>query len=51
MRAARIGGRRELRFLESWIDDWLLREATDDDSERRVLLDGPARPDAQVSLR
>jgi excisionase family DNA binding protein len=24
LRAARIGGRRELRFLESWIDSWLL---------------------------
>lgn len=24
LRAVRIGGRRELRFLESWIDDWLL---------------------------
>ena len=26
LRAARIGGRRELRFLESWIDCWLLGE-------------------------
>ena len=24
LRAARIGGRRELRFLASWIDAWLL---------------------------
>lgn len=23
LRAARIGGRRELRFLPSWIDQWL----------------------------
>ncbi len=26
LRAARIGGRRELRFLASWIDRWLLGE-------------------------
>ena len=24
LRTARIGGRRELRFLASWVDDWLL---------------------------
>ncbi len=24
LRAARLGGRRELRFLDSWIDAWLL---------------------------
>ena len=24
LRAARIGGRRELGFLESWIDEWLI---------------------------
>ena len=24
LRAARIGGRRELRFLASWIDGWLI---------------------------
>jgi excisionase family DNA binding protein len=26
LRAVRIGGRRELRFLETWIDEWLLGE-------------------------
>jgi excisionase family DNA binding protein len=28
LRAARLGGRRELRFLPAWIDAWLLASAT-----------------------
>jgi excisionase family DNA binding protein len=28
LRAARIGGRRELRFLSTWIDAWLLAAST-----------------------
>ena len=29
LRAARIGGRRELRFLASWIDCWLVGHETE----------------------
>jgi excisionase family DNA binding protein len=29
LRAARIGGRRELRFLDSWIDLWLFGQDKD----------------------
>lgn len=28
LQAARLGGRRELRFLEGWIDAWLLASVT-----------------------
>jgi excisionase family DNA binding protein len=30
LRAAHLGGRRELRFLAEWIDGWLLATSTSD---------------------
>lgn len=39
LRAARIGGRRELRLLDNWIDRWLLGQ----ESERPEPQHGDAR--------
>jgi excisionase family DNA binding protein len=39
LRAARIGGRRELRFLDSWIDHWLIGERTADERDVQIGVD------------
>jgi excisionase family DNA binding protein len=51
LRAVRLGGRRELRFLESWIDDWLLREIPAGDCEGHIAMDAAAPRGVSVSLR
>ena len=42
LRAARLGGRRELRFLEEWIDAWLLASSTPE-------IINPAAPSGDVA--
>ena len=50
LRAARIGGRRELRFLDSWIDSWLLgNERKRFDEENAINRPTGAAPGAVAS--
>jgi excisionase family DNA binding protein len=45
LRAARLGGRRELRFLMGWIDEWLLATSTPE------MLNPPAPGDEATGNR
>ncbi len=51
LRAARIGGRRELRFFERWIDDWLIGEGPADDREIHVAIDAAPTGNRGFALR
>jgi excisionase family DNA binding protein len=51
LRAARIGGRRELRFLESWIDQWLIGEGAADQGQLNVATDSAASDGRGLALR
>ena len=51
LRAARIGGRRELRFLELWIDQWLIGEGAADQRQLIVATDSAALDDRGLALR
>jgi excisionase family DNA binding protein len=51
LRAARIGGRRELRFLEGWIDQWLIGEGAADQGQLNVATDSAASDDRGLALR
>jgi len=47
LRAARLGGRRELRFIAEWIDAWLIATSTPaivNSSAPAIVVDSPAMP-------
>lgn len=37
LRAARVGGRRDLRLLDQWVDDWLISTAVPAELRKVVL--------------
>lgn len=52
LRAARIGGRRELRFLENWIDDWVIGDGgAADEGEIHVAIDAAPTSTRGFALR
>ena len=49
LQAARVGG--ELRFLASWIDDWLISQVMPEDADIAVAIDAAPSIRATVEFR
>ena len=51
LRAARTGARREFRFLERWIDEWLINQLMPEDQGIDVAIDAAPSGLRELSWR